>query len=336
LNKVFGDLERSPDSKSKCTFSGIITQNHEMQAIIEQIGRVKDSDLTILLQGETGTGKDKLAKAIHYQSRRKDKDFIAVQCSAIPEDLLENALFGHRKGAYTGASENSPGFFEQADGGTLYLDEIADIRLSTQVKLLRFIEEKEITRLGETKPRKIDVRIIASTCCDLSERISQGLFRKDLYYRLNVLPFKLPPLRERKEDIPLLVKYFLNGNGSGEEVPKALESAEFIEKLLSWDWPGNVRDLKNEIERLAVLADVNNGINPPWLQGSTTSSPFDRASEPATEGPLEEQVAEFVEKKIVRALEQAEGNKSLAARILGCPETTLRNKLKKYKIEWHA
>ena len=260
LEKALGESERTIDPKTRYTFSTVTTQNDEMLDIVENARKVKDANLAILLEGETGTGKDLLAKAIHYESKRRNNRFVPAQCSAIPEALLENTLFGHAKGAYTGASENSPGLFQAADGGTLYLDEIADIPPSTQVKLLRAIEEKEITPVGGTKPQEVDVRIIASTSRHMAERVSEGLFRKDLYYRLNALTFKLPPLEERKEDIPLLVKRFLREDGLSEDITRTLENPEFIEKLLGHDWPGNVRELKHEIEKLAVLSNGNGEI----------------------------------------------------------------------------
>jgi len=299
-----------------------------MQEVIQEAKEIKDSNLTILLEGETGTGKDLLAKIIHYESKRKNKNFVVAQCSAIPESLLENALFGHLKGAYTGATDSSVGLFQEAEGGTLYLDEIAEIPLTTQVKLLRAIEEKEISRIGETRPKKIDVRIIASTSRDLYERVSKGLFRKDLYFRLNALSFKLPPLRERKEDIPPLIKHFLNEDGLSEDVSKIVDDPEFIKRILGHDWPGNVRELRHEIEKLGALAIVNHRVNSDFFKEriNNLSNHKGRLS-------LCDEVAEFEKKKIIEALEQGGGIKLRAAKILGIPETTLRNKLRKYKIE---
>jgi len=335
LEKASGKFESAIDVKSRYTFSDIITHDQKMQKIIEEAKMVKDSELTILLEGETGTGKDLLAKTIHYESKRKNKKFVVAQCSAIPETLLENALFGHIKGAYTGANESSVGLFEEAAGGTLYLDEIAEIPLSTQVKLLRAIEEKEITRIGETKPRKINVRIISSTSRDLTERVSKGLFRQDLYFRLNALSFKLPPLREREEDILLLMRYFLKENGLSEDVlspgskfGKTLDDPEFIERVLEYDWPGNIRELKHEIERLTILALMNDGINLDLVKER-----INKLSDKKEKLSLFDKVAEFEKKKIVEALERSEGIKSRTAKILGIPEATLWNKLKKYKIE---
>jgi DNA-binding NtrC family response regulator/Tfp pilus assembly protein PilF len=328
LEKTLGKAEKATDPKKRYTFSNIITQNHQMQEIIQEAKEIKDSNLTILLEGETGTGKDLLAKIIHYESKRKDKNFVVAQCSAIPESLLENALFGHVKGAYTGANENSVGLFQEAEGGTLYLDEIAEIPLTTQVKLLRVIEEKEITRIGETKPKKIDVRIIASTSRDLQERVSKGLFRLDLYFRLNALSFKLPPLRERKGDIPLLIVSFLNEDGLSDDVSKILDDPEFNERILEHDWPGNVRELRHEIEKLGALAVVNHRGNSDFFKERMNhlSNNKERLS-------LCDEVAEFEKKKIVEALKQSGGIKLKAAKMLGIPETTLRNKMKRHKIE---
>ena len=328
LEKALGESESTVDPRSRYTFSNIITQNHKMQEIIAEAEEIKDSNLAILLEGETGTGKDLLAKTIHYESKRRNKKFVVVQCSAIPETLLENALFGHVKGAYTGANENSVGLFQEAAGGTLYLDEIAETPLSTQVKLLRAIEEKEITRIGETKLKKIDVRIIASTSRNLTERVSKGLFRQDLYFRLNALSFKLPLLGERKEDIPLLIKYFLKEDGLSEELSRILDDPDFIERILGHDWPGNVRELKHEIEKLAALSVNNHRIDPGLLKER-----MNNLSDKRRKLSLYDEVAEFEKKKIIKALQQSGGNKSRAAKILGIPEATLWNKLKKHKIE---
>ena len=331
LEKALGESESKVDPKTRYTFSTVTTQNDEMLDIVENARKVKDANLAILLEGETGTGKDLLAKAIHYESKRRNNRFVPAQCSAIPEALLENTLFGHAKGAYTGASENSPGLFQAADGGTLYLDEIADIPPSTQVKLLRAIEEKEITPVGGTKPQEVDVRIIASTSRHMAERVSEGLFRKDLYYRLNALTFKLPPLEERKEDIPLLVKRFLREDGLSEDITRTLENPEFIEKLLGHDWPGNVRELKHEIEKLAVLSNGNGEIGPDLWKET-----MDNLTDKRPDGSLCDEVREFVKRKVIKALQHTGGNKSKAAKILGIPETTLRNKMKKYQIEFNS
>jgi len=328
LEKASGKFESAIDVKSRYAFSNIITQNQKMQKIIEETKKVKDSELTILLEGETGTGKDLLAKTVHYESKRKNKKFVVAQCSAIPETLLENALFGHVKGAYTGASESSLGLFQEATGGTLYLDEIAEIPLSTQVKLLRAIEEKEITRIGETKSKKIDVRIVSSTSRNLGERVSKGLFREDLYFRLNALSFRLPPLRERKEDIRLLIKYFMKQNRFDEVDLKVLDDAEFVETISGYDWPGNVRELKNEIEKLATLAIMNDGMNLNLLRERTS-----RLSDKKEKPSLYDLVAEFEKELIIKALKENDWVITKAAEALKLHEASLRTKLKKYGIK---
>ncbi|MCJ7498113.1 MAG: sigma 54-interacting transcriptional regulator, partial [candidate division Zixibacteria bacterium] len=226
--------------EERCSFSQIITRSSQMLKILWKLEQIKDTNLSVLFEGETGTGKDFLGKALHYSSSRKDKNFVAVNCAALPEPLLESELFGHKKGSYTGATFDKKGLFEEADGGTLYLDEIGDLSPSIQVKLLRVLEEKVITRLGETKPKKIDIRIVASTNKNLEEEVAQGRFRKDLYFRLNAVNLKLPPLRERREDIPLLVDYFIKTHSKGDQ--KALSLKPLILELCSeYDWPGNVR-----------------------------------------------------------------------------------------------
>jgi two-component system, NtrC family, response regulator HupR/HoxA len=328
IERDFDKSESIRDTKGKYTFANVITRSQNMLDLLESVKRVKDSDMTILLEGETGTGKDLLAKTIHYESQRSNKNFVTALCSSIPETLLENALFGHVKGAYTGANETSVGLFEEASGGTLYLDEIADIPLSTQVKLLRAIDEKEITRIGETKPRKIDVRIISSTSHHLDERVSSGLFRRDLFFRLNVLSFKLPPLRERKEDILLLMEHFLKEKGGGKDDLKALDDPEFIERMREYDWPGNVRELKHEIERIIALAGPDERINLNLLKER-----MDKLSDRKRRPSLFDMVDEFEKELIIKALEKNDWVITKAAESLKLHEASLRTKLKKYKIE---
>jgi len=329
LTKFSGELEVT-DSEKRYTFSQIITQNKKMLDILEEAKRIKDTDITILIEGETGTGKDLLARCIHCESKRKDKKFVVAQCSAVPETLLENALFGHIKGAYTGADESSVGLFEEAAGGTLYIDEIAEIPLSTQVKLLRAIEEKEITRIGETKPKKIDVRIIASTSRDLMERVSKELFRKDLYFRLNTFNLKLPPLRERKEDILLLIEYFLKKTGIAEDNLKILEYPELIERIQGYDWPGNVRELKNEIDKLMIFTTNGEKIDPLYLLKITTS--FKKVEIKKENATLYDEMDEIEKEKIIEVLKQANYVKVKAAELLGIPVSSLKSKIKRYNI----
>jgi transcriptional regulator with PAS, ATPase and Fis domain/uncharacterized protein HemY len=360
-------------SNGRVTFDNIITQNIEMLEIIEKLKQIKDYDISILLEGDTGTGKDLIAKAVHYSSKRKDRRFIPISCAALPETLLENELFGHKKGAYTGADKDEPGLFEEAEGGTLYLDEIADVPMSTQVKLLRAIEEKEIVRLGETKPRKIDVRIISSTNRDLKGAVKEGMFRQDLFYRINTINIKIPPLKERKEDIPLLIKHFLKQYGAKEGGRRnfSLEGgfsgnlAKMVKRFLEYSWPGNVRELENELKRMVVLAQAY----PPNDEPSTTrtyplegllserlyqhqfseelhaedagkaeqlSSSLGRSRGMHTDTSLFEKVEEFEKEEIIQALNQTNWIKLRAAKLLGVPEATLRNKMKKYGIKTRA
>jgi transcriptional regulator with PAS, ATPase and Fis domain len=343
-------------SNGRVTFDNMITQNGEMREVIEKLKQIKDYDISILLEGETGTGKDLIAKAVHYSGKRRDKRFIPVSCAALPETLLENELFGHKKGAYTGADKDEAGLFEEAEGGTLYLDEIAEVPMFTQVKLLRAIEEKEIVRLGETTPRRINVRIISSTSKDLKKLIQDGIFRQDLYYRLNTFHIKIPPLKQRKEDIPLLVRHFLREYGIKAGNLKDFTTKEVVKRFSEYSWPGNVRELENELKRMVVLAQAppqagSNGdpaallserfhqfayeIPSPLAGGKSDRlySPDDMRSGVKTDVSLFKKVEEFEREEIIQALSQANWIKLRAAKLLSIPEATLRNKMKKYDIK---
>ncbi len=343
-------------SNGRVTFDNVITQNGEMREVIEKLKQIKDYDISILLEGETGTGKDLIAKAVHYSGKRRDKRFIPVSCAALPETLLENELFGHKKGAYTGADKDEAGLFEEAEGGTLYLDEIAEVPMSTQVKLLRAIEEKEIVRLGETTPRRINVRIISSTSKDLKKSINEGIFRQDLYYRLNTFHIKIPPLKQRKDDIPLLVRHFLREYGIKGGNLKDFTTKEVVKRFSEYSWPGNIRELENELKRMVVLAQAppqagSNGdptallserfhqfsyeIPSPQAGGKADQlyPPDDIHQVPKTDVSLFKKVEEFEKEEILQALSQANWIKLRAAKLLGIPEATLRNKMKKYHIK---
>ncbi len=319
-------------SNGRVTFDGVITQNAEMREVIERLKQIKDYDISILVEGETGTGKDLIAKAVHYSSSRKDKRFVAINCAALPESLLENELFGHKRGAYTGADKDQPGLFEEAEGGTLYLDQVEEIPNSTQVKLLRALEEKEITRLGDTKPRKIDVRIICSSIEDLKEAVRKGRFRQDLYFRLNTFYIKLPALRQRKEDIPALTRHFLKDYGLDEKRIKEFEKNGNSRKLMDYHWPGNVRELENELKRMVVLAQAGGNKDPGGFLPDRLGCPENSRGLSGEEGDLFHLVAEFEKHKIVEALKQSNGIKLRAARMLGIPEATIRNKIRKHRI----
>jgi transcriptional regulator with PAS, ATPase and Fis domain len=331
------------DSAEDNYFDGIITQDEAILKILEKVAQVKDSDISILLEGETGTGKDLLAKAIHCASNRGKGQFVAVNCAERAEGLLESELFGHKRGSFTGAVADKRGFVEEAHGGTLYLDEIADVSPSVQVKLLRAIEEKEIVRLGEVKPRKVDFRVIATTNKDLDELVSQGKFRSDLFYRLNGIRFRLPALRERKNDIPLLVEHFLkkhrqnemskNGGCEGEEfVSVPTVDKNVMGLLLGYPWPGNIRELDNLVKQMAIFSDGQPMITEKPLAGILEKLTVNgKISEEAT---LPDRVKQIVKEEINKALAKAGGNISKAARILGIGEARLRYQMKTLRINY--
>jgi DNA-binding NtrC family response regulator len=306
-------------------FENIIGSSPAMQEIFATIMRVAPTRATVLLAGESGVGKDMIARAIHQHSPRKDRPFVKINCTAIPENLMESELFGYEKGAFTGANISKPGKFEQANTGTVMLDEIGDVPASVQVKLLRILQEREFERLGSNKTQQTDVRVIAATNVDLRAALEQGTFREDLYYRLNVVPMNIPPLRERKEDIPYLVDHFVKKFGG-----QISEGA--LERLVSYHWPGNVRELENVIERSILLAKgprveaddikIETGVG--------RSRPAFSAEAFLPEGLTLDQY----EQSIIReALKRANGNKSQAARLLGLTRNALRYRLTQMGIE---
>ncbi|MBN1213199.1 MAG: sigma 54-interacting transcriptional regulator [candidate division Zixibacteria bacterium] len=322
----------------KAAFPNIITQNSQLLEVLAQVNQVIDSNISISIEGETGSGKDVLARAIHYNSCRRDKRFISVNCAALPETLLESELFGYKRGAFTGANNDKPGLFEEADGGTFFLDEIADMPLTIQAKILRVLEEKELVRLGESTPRKVDVRVISATNKNLKEEMKNGTFRQDLFYRLTALTFRLPPLRERKEDIPLLVEHFLES--SGKEITPPV-----MRYLVAYDWPGNVRELENEIKKLVLLAGDNNKIETDIVSRKiVTSYQSESVDQPGFSTPLEDVVfndqyslydflSSYEKQFIIKALKEHKGIKKHAAASLNIPESTLRLKIKQYDID---
>src|SRR6202050_589774 len=311
-------------------FENIIGHSRAMQEIFATIMRVAPTRATVLLAGESGVGKDMIARAIHEHSPRKDRPFVKINCTAIPENLMESELFGYEKGAFTGANISKPGKFEQADTGTVFMDEIGDVPPAIQVKLLRVVQDREFERLGSNKVRHVDVRVIAATNVDLRAALEQGEFREDLYYRLNVLPLNLPPLRERKEDIPYLARHFVRklSKDFGGRVESISDGA--IERLMEYHWPGNVRELENAIERSLVLA------NGDVLEAADIR--LDMAPKPrlgSADGFLPDGMSlDSYEQSIIReALNRASGNKSQAARLLGLTRNALRYRLSQMGIE---
>ncbi|RKX60901.1 MAG: sigma-54-dependent Fis family transcriptional regulator [Thermodesulfobacteriota bacterium] len=307
----------------------IITQNPKMQKILETAKKIAPTDCNVVITGESGTGKELLAQYIHSHSLRANGPFVAINCSVLSEELLANELFGHEKGAFTGANTTKKGLIEVANKGTLFLDEISEMSLSMQAKLLRVIQEKEFIRLGGTTPIKVDVRFIAATNKDLKELLKEGKFREDLFYRLNVISFHLPPLSERKEDIPLLAYYFLKkySNLMKKEVKEISPSA--LEILMNYDYPGNIRELENIIERGVALV-TGDTLEPGHLPEDLQLLKIKAFRKKEGRYPtLEEQEKEY----ILWILKEVGGNKTLAAQILGIDRVSLWRKLKKYGIE---
>jgi DNA-binding NtrC family response regulator len=306
----------------------IIGSSEEIVRVFKMVEKVADSDATILIQGESGTGKELIAREIHYSSRRASGPFVSINCGAIPRDLLESNLFGHVKGSFTGAVRDSAGLFQVAEGGTFFLDEVGEMPLATQVKLLRALQEREIIPVGGTQPIKIDCRLVAATNADLEREVAEGRFRADLFYRLNVIPIKLPSLRQRRDDIPLLIDHFLRRHAQGG-VPKSL-SKEALDILMKYDWPGNVRELENVIER-AVILDETGKLDPKDLPDKIRLGPSQRGSL-FIESPtltLEELEKEY----ILKVLHSTRWQKKKASEILGINASTLYRKLITYGVE---
>ena len=307
----------------KFQFGRILTRNKEMKALLQLCGRAAQSDAAVLITGESGVGKELLAKAIHHNSPRRDKPFLAVNCPSIPESLVESELFGHEKGAFTGAVAAKPGKFELAQGGTLLLDEIGDLKLDLQAKLLRVLQEHEIERVGGVKALPVDVRVLAATNQNLAELAARGQFRQDLYYRLNVIPITIPPLRQRLEDIPLLVEHFVQKHSTQPKVP----AASFLKKLMASDWPGNVRELENIVQRAVVLSTSQE-----LTEADIQITPMANRVSVGINATLQE-----TEKRaIIKALKQTNWNQSRAADLLDIPRHVLIYRMKKMDIHKEA
>ena len=309
--------------ESQYRFENIIAKSPKMQQVIEVIRVVAKSNATVLIVGESGTGKELVARAIHSQSYRKDKPFVAVSCAALPESLLESELFGHEKGSFTGAHAQRKGKFEVANRGSLFLDEIGEMSANIQVHLLRVLEEREFTRVGGDEPIKVDVRVISATNKDMIKAVADNQFREDLYYRLNVVSIELPPLRERKEDIPLLARHFLNKFAEENQKEIVDFSPEATSFLLKYEWPGNVRELENAVERAVILAN-NSYIEAKDMPQTTVPM--------KPSGPVEKSLKESEKKCILDVLKETHSNFSEAARVLGISRATLYNKIRAYGL----
>lgn len=316
--------------EERYSFHNLIGKSKVMQELFEQIELVSDNEMSILIEGESGTGKEVVANAIHYNSPRKDKPFIKLSCAALNESLLESELFGHEKGAFTGAYKEKKGRFEIADGGSLFLDDVDDIPMTSQVKLVRILQEREFERVGGTKPIKVDVRLICATKVDLWEKVKEGDFREDLYYRLRVIPIRIPSLRERKEDIPLLVSHFLKK--SGRENIKFTEEA--LDLISCYDWSGNIRQLENAVFRIAALTKgtkvTKDMIPRDLICGEKQKPRFIFNSNEKVE--LEKIIDDIEKEALYWALEKADNNQTKAAEILSLKRTTLRDKMKKFGL----
>ena len=323
---------------SQSSFAQLVGQSEAMQKVFDVVRKVADSKSNVLICGESGTGKELVARAIHYNSARSVMPFVAVNCSAVPETLLESELFGHMKGSFTGAIANKAGLFEVADGGTIFLDEIGDTTPTIQVKLLRVIQEREFRRVGGNHDVKVDVRVVAATNKDLEKAVADGSFREDLYYRLDVIPIRLPPLRMRTGDIPLLVNHFLERFSKESGKPKPVISQEAMHVLLSHEWRGNVRELENLIERVVAFAtaelvtdaEVHGWLHRPATQSQHAAMPMDLTDE----GLDLEGLINGIEKDLLlKALERSKWVKKKAARMLRLNARSFRYRLEKYAIK---
>ncbi|MEI7708999.1 MAG: sigma-54 dependent transcriptional regulator [Chlorobium sp.] len=312
----------------KSDFRSIVGSSPEMEKVFAMVRKVADTEASVFITGESGTGKELIARSIHANSSRRDGPFVAINCSAIPRDLLESELFGHTKGAFTGAIKEKSGKFQLADCGTIFLDEVGELLLELQPKLLRVLQEKEVEPLGGTKPQKLDVRVISATSLNMEKAIADGTFRDDLYYRLSVIPIHLPPLRERRKDIPLLIKYFSAKHGSD----KISFDKEALEALSMFAWPGNVRELENTVERLLIMrsSDVIRFGELPDKFREPSSSHKNRVVRLPDEGYSLEQLEREI---VIEALERNAWNQTAAARFLRIPRHTLIYRIEKYNIE---
>ena len=337
-----GDEIEHPDTlnnkvEKKYRYHSMVGKSRKMQEVYDLLKKISTSEASVFIQGANGTGKELVARAIHKDSPRRNKIFLAVNCSAFNENLLDSELFGHVRGAFTGAIKSKKGLFEQADGGTLFLDEVGDTSLSMQVKLLRVLQEGTYLPVGANSPRKCNVRIIASTNRPIEEMMLEGKFREDLYYRLNVININLPPLKDRTEDIPLLVEHFMEMRCRDLDVPLKKLSKDAMEKIFDYEWPGNVRELQNELERLVVLAGDGQAISSRLLAPKISSYPpltlVQGGGELETSGKLRDVIEKVERRMIQEGLRRCSFNKSQLARELGISRANLIAKVYKYGLE---
>ena len=328
--RLLGQIEE------RSRFTNIVGKSEAMRRVFDLLKKVLDTDATVLLRGETGTGKELIAQAIHFNSRRKKREFVAQNCAAVPEGLLESELFGYVKGAFSGAAGDKVGLIEFADGGTLFLDEIGDMPIDLQGKLLRVLQEKEVRPLGGNKSRKVNVRVIAATHCDLQEKIRAGEFRQDLYYRLCVFPIELPPLRERKEDLPALLQHFIAEFSECYDKEIIGISPAAMDNLLRYAYPGNIRELRNVMERAVLMCDSGASILPQHLPAEIIEAVVpanDNAFRPAVDYDLRDAVAQFEAGFIERKLQALNWNQTKAAKELNISRRTLIDKMQRLKIQ---
>ena len=331
-------MDLNAELGNKYRYHNIIGKSKKMQEIYHLLTKVSNSEATILIQGENGTGKEMVAKAIHYNSPRKDAVFLAVNCSAFNDNLLDSELFGHVKGAFTGAIKDKKGFFEAANGGTLFLDEIGDMSLSMQVKLLRVLQEGTFLPVGATQPKKVNVRVLAATNKPLKEMIAKGDFREDLYYRINVINVTIPPLRERTEDIPLLMDTFLETKCAEMGHPLKQWGKKTLEKMIDYRWPGNVRELQNDVHRLVVLAGEDKTITPDllgskFMDAQEIGAPTGNLKGINTRGKLKAALEELEAYMIKEGLKRCNFNKSRLSKELGISRASLIMKVDKYDLD---
>jgi Nif-specific regulatory protein len=328
--KLRGEVKYLKGREEKRRFSDIIGESSAMRDIFRQLEKVIDTRATVSIEGETGTGKEVIASAIHYQGRRRDKLFVAQNCAALPESLLESELFGHKKGSFTGADHDKKGLFEIADGGTLFLDEISEMPISLQAKLLRVLQEGEIRPVGAVQSKQIDVRILCASNKPLEREVEKGTFRQDLFYRLRVFPLRLPPLRERREDVPLLVDHFLRKYTAEMSKPVAGITPEALDQLQSYNWPGNIRELENEIQRLVIQCDPEGFIVPDLLAPAVRKVEGLLGRVAPKKGTLKDMMEEVERWLLTEALREHGGNKTKTAETLGITREGLHKKLSKY------